>query len=81
MLPRTYMKALRISKQNDGKINRDAALVAAFWFLYETYSGQFSREYAELCWLGSYYQPNMECGPEEGSWEQCIYTELVGSKS
>jgi hypothetical protein len=75
-LPRTYMKALRLSKENDGRIDRDAAIVAAYWYCTHYHSGQFSREYAELCWLGNYYRPNMECGPQEGSWEEVIYQEL-----
>lgn len=79
-LPRTYMKALRLSRENDGRIDREAAIVAAYWHLTEWHGGQWSPEYAELCWLGKYYWPNMERGPQEGSWEECIYNMLNAEK-
>lgn len=76
MLPRTYMRALRLSKENDGQVDRNAAIVATYWHLTEWHGGQDSPEYAELSWLGKFYWPNCEKGPEPESWEHDIYTEL-----
>ncbi len=79
-MPRTYMKALRLAKSfgSYGKCaDRFTAAQAAYWWLTDNHSGQWSSEYQELCWLGRYYKPGAhESGPCKDDETALIYEAL-----
>lgn len=79
ILPRTYMRALRMARQfgECGPEARFTAAQATYWFLADNHGGQWSAEYAELCWLSKYYRPGAnEAGPCTDDCTNIIYQEL-----
>ena len=83
-LPRVYMHALRLARAFgswDKYADRFTASQAAYWWLAHNHDGQWSPEYAELCWLSKYYKPGPhESGPCTDDETILIYEELSTCK-